>query len=447
MRSPPAARTGGLTARPRAILGPKMRALLAFVAALSVVIWTLLTPSRAHAGRPEWAAARGQGLARKGDCVAAVPLLEEAELARHRPLVASALAKCYVALGELLKAADLYHAIANEEPARGWSYNDRNAWKEAKKRAVELDARIPTITLSIPESYDGLDVLLNGKSWVDPLEPKQVAPDTTVEIEAQAKDTEVFTIKLVLAEGERHVLELRLRKKVKPPPPDKKPEGPSTFLGARFRGYLMPKPIVNLVYDGGATLFAPGGGFTLETHVGGAVLVFSAAYASFGIPEMPLKPSGAPDTDYEIVESDLHGLFATMDILYNKPLDDAGRLSFRIGVSVGVGWLFYGNLYRTQAYPTKQSGDDPYLYAKCNGPNDPFGSFRYCNQLDADATHYPNYAEPSWFQGGRLPTVFPFLAVPLLGLSWTPSPSVGIDLEAAPSVTGIMMGLGFRYGL
>lgn len=424
----------------------KIAALLAVCAAALLV---LFAPRRAEAGRPEWAAARGQGLARKGDCVAAVPLLEEAELARHRPLVASALARCYVALGELLKAAELYHAIAAEEPARGWSYNDRNAWKEAKKRAVELDARIPTITLSIPESYEGLDVLINGKSWVDPLEPKQVAPDTAVEIEAQAKDTDVFTIKLVLAEGERHVLELRLRRKAKPPAP-KKPsvdEGPTTFLGARFRGYLMPKPIVNAVYEGGATLFAPGGGLTVETHVGGAVLIFSAAYANYRVPEMPIKPKGAPDTDYEIVESDLQALFATMDILYNKPLDDAGHWSFRIGVSFGVGWMFYGNLYRTQAYPTKQSGSDPYLYAKCKGPNDPFGSFRYCNQLNADATHYPGYTEPSWFEGGKVPTVFPFLAVPQLGLSWTPTPSVGIDLEVATSVSGLLMGLGFRYGL
>lgn len=420
---------------------------LPLFAAAVLSLAALLTPSSAHAGRPEWAAARGQGLARKGDCVAAVPLLEEAELARHRPLVASVLARCYVALGELLKASELYHAIAAEEPARGWSYGDRTAWKEAKKRAEEVDARIPTITLSIPESYDGLDVLINGKSWVDPLEPKQVAPDTNVEIEAQAKDTEVFTIKLVLAEGERHVLELRLRRKPKPPPPKKAEEGPTTFLGARFRGYLMPKPIVNALYDGGATLFAPGGGLTVETHVGGAVLIFSAAYANYGVPEMPLKPSGAPDTDYEIVESDLQALFATMDILYNKPLDDARHWSFRIGVSLGVGWMFYGNLYRTQAYPTKQSGSDPYLYQKCKGPNDPFGTFRYCNQLNADATRYPGYTEPSWFEGGKVPTVFPFLAVPILGLSWTPTPSVGIDLEAATSVSGVMLGLGFRYGL
>jgi hypothetical protein len=407
-------------------------------------------PRRAEAGRAEWAAAKGQGLARKGDCVAATPLLEEAELARHRPTTASALAGCYVALGELLRAAELYHAIAEEEPQRGWTAGDRRAADGAKQKAAELDARIPTLTLSISESYDDLDVLINGKSWSDPLEPKQLPPDTQIEIEATAKDTDVFTTKLVLAEGERRVLELRLTRKSAKPKPSARPtapSGPSTWLGARFRGFLMPKFMVNTVFDSGATLFAPGGGLTVGTKVGDAVLVFSAAYANYRVPEMPIKPIGKPDTEYEIVESDLQALFATVDILWNRELDDAGKWSVRLGIGVGVGWLFYGNLYRTQAYPTTQSGNDPYFYAKCRGPNNPAGSFRYCNQLDADAEHYPGYTEPSWLDGGKLPTVFPFLAFPELGLSFTPSRNVAIDLDVALTVSGLMMGLGFRYGL
>lgn len=414
--------------------------------ALAAAAITWLHPATAHAGRPEWAAAKGQALAKKGDCVAATPLLEEAELARHRPSVASALAGCYVSLGDLLRAAELYHAIAGEEPARGWTLADRRAAADAKKRAEELDARIPTITLSIPESYDDLDVLIDGRSWVDPLEPKKVAPDTAVEIEAQARGTEVFKTKLVLPEGERRVLELRLPRKVKPAPP-KPASGSTTWIGGRFRGYLLPKFIVNTVFDSGATLFAPGGGLTLQTQAGDATLVFSVAYANYRVPEMPIKPVGAPDTEYEIVESDLQALFATVDILWSKQLDSAGHWSARLGLGVGAGWLFYGNLFRTQAYPTKSSNNDPYLYAKCQGPNKPFGSFRYCNQLDADATHYPGYSEPSWFDGGKLPTVFPFLAFPEIGLSWTPAPNVGLDLEISTTVSGLMLGLGFRYGL
>lgn len=419
---------------------------LAVVVALATLMLLVLTPRTALAGRPEWAAARGMGLAKKGDCVAATPLLEESELARHRPVVASALAGCYVKLGELLKASELYHAIAEEEPARGWTYMDRAAAKGAKKKAEEVDARIPTLTLSIVEAYDDLDVLIDGKSWVDPLEPKKLAPDTSVEIEVQAKDTDVFTTKLVLSEGERRVLEIRLRRKPKKPPP-RRDQRSTTWIGARFRGYMMPKPIINAVYDGGATIFAPGGGLTLETRSGDASFIFSAGYASLAFPEMPIKKSGTPDTDYEIAESDLMSLFATLDVLYNKPLDDAGHWTFRVGASVGVGWMFWGNLYRTQAHPTKQSGSDPYLYVKCKGPNNPFGTFRYCNELESDKTHYPGYTESSWLDGGKLPTVFPFLAFPLMGFGWTPTNHFGMDLQVAPSIAGVMVDLGFRIGL
>ncbi|MEZ4301175.1 MAG: hypothetical protein R3B70_39935, partial [Polyangiaceae bacterium] len=129
-------------------------------------------PRRAEAGRPEWAAARGMALAKKGDCVAATPLLEESELARHRPSVALSLAGCYVALGELIRASELYHAIAAEEPARSWTVADRRAAKAAGPKATEVDARIPTITLSIAEAYEDLDILLDGRSWTDLLEPK-----------------------------------------------------------------------------------------------------------------------------------------------------------------------------------------------------------------------------------------------------------------------------------
>lgn len=411
-----------------------------------------LAPATAAAGRAEWAAARGLGLAKKGDCVNATPLLEEAELARHRPVTASALAGCYVSLGELLKAEELYRAIAEEEPTRGWTASDRRAAAQAKGRAAELDARIPTVTLSIEESYDDLDVLINGKTWKDPLEPKKVAPDTAVEIEVQAKDTDVFTTKVVLSEGERRVVKVHLERNKKKAPPRRKrpqggPEGPSTWIGARFRGYVIPKFLLNVAWDSGATIFAPGGGLTLQTRAGDALFVFSVAYANYRVPEMPIKPVGTPDTEYEIVESDLQALFGTIDILFDKQLDDKGKWSGRVGLGVGVGWMFFGNLYRSQAYPTKTSGSDPYLYAKCLGPNNPFGSFRYCNQLNSDATHYPGYTEPSWFSGGKLPTVFPFLAIPEIGLSWQPAPNVGLDLEVAASISGIMLGLGFRYGL
>ena len=108
---------------------------------------------------------------------------------------------------------------------------------------------------------------------------------------------------------------------------------------------------------------------------------------------------------------------------------------------------FLGDLTRTQAFPSGFKPGDPYTYQKCNGPNDPRGSFRYCNTLDKDAAHYDGYAEPSWFNGGIRPLIFPWLVLPELGFTWKPTPSIAVDLEGGVTLSGFLTGLGVRVGL
>src|SRR4029078_13224649 len=89
----------------------------------------------------------------------------------------------------------------------------------------------------------------------------------------------------------------------------------------------------------------------------------------------------------------------TGSLIWNVQMDSLGRFHFRIGAGIGVGWMFAGDLGRTQAYPQWGPWDDPASYVKCSGPNSPAGQFRCCNQLDKDADHYNGYTEPSWFAG------------------------------------------------
>src|SRR5262249_41980106 len=118
----------------------------------------------------------------------------------------------------------------------------------------------------------------------------------------------------------------------------------------------------------------------------------------------------------------------------------------RAGGSIGIGWTFAGELYRTQAYPPR-GAKSPYDWVKCTGPDNPPGTFRYCNQLDKDADHYDGFAEPNWFQGGARPLISPWVAFPQLGLTVSPSPKFALDLEAGLTLSGILTGLGFRFGL
>ena len=109
-------------------------------------------------------------------------------------------------------------------------------------------------------------------------------------------------------------------------------------------------------------------------------------------------------------------------------------------------------MYRVQAYPPNfkpgvVTPGNPYTYLACRGPNNPRGTYAYCNELDADASHYPGYTEPDWFHGGIRPSLFPWLVVPQLGLSFRPASNVAIDVDTGVSISGILTTLGVRFGL
>jgi hypothetical protein len=390
-------------------------------------------------------------LAKAGQCVEALPLLEEAEAARHRPSTALVLADCYVNTGELLQASVLYHMVAEEKPARAHSAADRAAIKAAGRKVRDVDKRIPTLTFLVPSDYEDVEITVNGDPLERTDEPRKVSPDVTLKIVMRAKGRKERAQELFLAEGERRVIDVKLD--------PRGPEGdrpasvispksePRTWLGAGYRGYVVPRFVMNFFGDGGRTAVVPGGAVTLTRSSGSFDYAFSLGYGAYFLGPTPFKSSGTPDTEYEIIESDLSALEATVEIRYNIVLDRARRWRLRVGGGLGVGYMFLGGLYRTQAYPTSLVPGDPYTYQKCAGPNDPPGSFRYCNQLDKDADHYDGYSDASWFDGGARPLVYPWVVLPEVGISFHPTPRVAIDLDVATSLSGIMTSLGVRFGL
>ncbi|MFO0755518.1 MAG: tetratricopeptide repeat protein [Byssovorax sp.] len=399
----------------------------------------------AVAGPGDTAGQKGQFFARKGNCEKAVPLLEEAELARHRPSFAVPLADCYLVLGEIVQASELYDTVAADKPERFWVGTDYNAQKTAKKKAAEVGARLPTVRFESAERYTDLEVELGGKVLSDPTAPKKVAPDASIPLVVRAKGRKELRDKLVLNEGEHRTVKLRLE----PLTPPAKPAGPSagTWIGARYRGVIIPRFVMNIAADGGRFLIVPGAAATLTIPSGDIDLMISLGYLSYRMGDTPFKPKDRPDTEWEIISSDLQALTATLDLLWTIPIDRGGHFSFRIGGGVGIGYTFLGDLYRTQAYPADFKPGDPYTYLKCEGPNNPRGSYRYCNTLDKDATHYGGYTEPSWFARGIRPLIFPWLTLPELGFTYKPVPQVAIDIEGGVTLSGFLTGLGLRVAL
>lgn len=414
----------------------------------------VLPAGRAEAAPPSAAEVKGrQGLlaAKGGDCITAIPLLEEAEDAKHRPVIASALAGCYVKVGDLVRASDVYLALSQESVTRAHTRDDKAAIWGAKKKAAQLDERIPTISFKPAEAYEGLEIAVDGARVEELDTPRRVDPNVTFTVTARAAGRKPFEASLELEEKERRelVVKLELAPKVAPKDADEgDPKGRrATWVGARFRGMIIPQFLMNAFGEGGATVFVPGVDVTLTRSMSAADVVFSLGYSSYGMGEVPFKLRGRPDTEYEILESDMHALLATAGIMWSVPLDSGGRWNFRFGAGIGVGVVFAGGLYRTQAYPLIGSPSDPASYVKCGGPNNPEGTFRYCNQLDKDADHYGGYAEPSWFSGGARPLIFPWLTIPEVGLAWRVTPRVTMDLGLGLSLSGAMVSLGGRYGL
>ena len=406
----------------------------------------LAAPS-ALAGPGDTAAVKGLALARRGDCVKAVPFLEDAELARHRPSVAIPLADCYVALGDLPHAAEMYHVVADEKPARFWVRTDYNAQKSAAGTATDLDVRIPTVRFEPDDDYEDLEIEVNGHVLAEPTEPRQVQADVSIPIVMRAKGYVDHTEKVVLNERERRTFRVHLEPRVQ-----KKPRTPvepvgSTWIGARYRGVVIPKFVMNAVAEGGRSLVVPGGAVTLTVPTTSFDVTIAIGYLSYRMADAPFKPSGTPDTEWELVSSDLQALTASVDLMWRFPLDAAKVWTFRLGGGVGAGWTFLGDMSRTQAYPANGKVGDPYTYLPCKGPNNPGGTFRYCNTLDKDATRYPGYTEPNWFNHGIRPLIFPWAVLPEIGLTWRPTPRFAVDLETGISISGLLTSLGIRVAL
>ncbi len=448
------------------MVGNSQRIRWSSIAAMTLSL-TAATPAQAVAPPPE--AKQGLSLAQRGECKAAVPLLETAEKKHSSPTTAVALANCLVKMGDLARAYELYTAAAQAKPASDWTASDKLSQKAAAERGSKLEKRLGTIRLKPADKYEDLVVTIDGRTIENPLSPFRVRAGRKLHLRAEAKGHETFDIDLTLREGETQGVPLPLNTKKKKPtggnpmvesglpesaedesPPAataRRKRGPSIWLGAEYRGYVIPTFAVNILGDGGKTIFVPGAAVSLTRSWSRYDVAFGISYASFKVSDMPFKAKSAPKTDYELIDSDLQTLQAALELYFRTPLDDRGRWQLRVGAGAGIGWTFLGDLKRTQAYFQDEGDTNTDHLQKCIGPNNPPGTFRFCNELDADFNHYDGYREPNWSRGGYRPLIYPWLAIPEIGITWRASRTVAIDLQTALSISGIMTGLGVRYGL
>lgn len=220
------------------------------------------------------------------------------------------------------------------------------------------------------------------------------------------------------------------------------------LIGARYRGIVVPKFMQNVFASGGRDVYVHAFGPEFGIRKNGFEINLSPWLAFYSVEDMPFKGKNDNIYAWELLTSKLKILYLTSDFLWSHEFTP--QIALNYGVGVGLGFVF-GDLYRVQSYPTAQ-GQDPADYSKCPGPRapapgevgfDPNTGQTYC---DDSNSHYGNYTEPNWANGGSKPIVFPWLALQT-GLRFKPSRSVVGRFDVGFGTSGFFFGVGLDYGL
>jgi hypothetical protein len=164
---------------------------------------------------------------------------------------------------------------------------------------------------------------------------------------------------------------------------------------------------------------------------------FSIWYAAYSMKDTPFKASSDGVDAWEIVKSEIKVIYLTADFLWSH--DFAPEFALNYGLGAGFGFVF-GDLHRNQAYPPDGAEGDEYKWQKCVSPGVPHP---YCGD---DNSHYGDYTEPSWADGGSKPIIFPWLVFQT-GFRYKPHRNFVARLDAGFGTSGFFFGIGADYGL
>jgi len=238
---------------------------------------------------------------------------------------------------------------------------------------------------------------------------------------------------------------------VDPHDPYEEPGKRYLFIGARYRGVVIPQFLLNAFVNEGKTIYSNTVGIEMDIRKDGFSLIPALSYSELGTGGYVLfHQKGSPTNvagNYSVVSSELKTIFASLDILWSARLNRV--LDFEYGLGVGLGALF-GDLYTNWVYPDANgnipSQDTNQKFSLCTS-EDP--SRPGCNKKDhqgTDTARVNNYSEPGWFSGGSKPSMYLWLT-PQVGLRIKPAKEFEARLGLGFAVTGPWFGLSGAYGL
>lgn len=213
-------------------------------------------------------------------------------------------------------------------------------------------------------------------------------------------------------------------------------------LGLRLRYVAIPKFIVNLFADGGATIDGFHYGIEYATGSRDFQVAFAAMYGGYSMDPAFIKAKGEIIEGWERAHIDLNSLHFTSSFLWSTAFTQKEPgFRFLYGAEVGLGFLF-GEIIHYQVMPKDPNSKlDPTQteWIPCTG----VGAHPYCGD---ENEHFGNYSEPSWFNGGAKPVFLPWLSFNT-GVAYT-SRQFGARLDVGYNLfNGPFVGLAGHYGI
>jgi hypothetical protein len=216
------------------------------------------------------------------------------------------------------------------------------------------------------------------------------------------------------------------------------------FVGARYRGIIIPKFVLNLFADGGDTVYLHGFGPEVAIRKNGFEYNLAAWLAFYSMDDTLFKGSSDGENAWEFVKSDMKILYLSSDFLWTNELAPGFGLNY--GGALGLG-LVFGDLVRHQAWrPDGTAAGNENVYQKCAGPGDTGSSVTPAVPDYCEGDEHLGEAEPSWANGGSKPIVFPWLALQT-GIRYKPHRNFAARLDLGVGTSGFFFGLGADYGL
>jgi hypothetical protein len=232
---------------------------------------------------------------------------------------------------------------------------------------------------------------------------------------------------------------------------EEKPGKQYLFIGAHYRGNVVPQFMINLFVDEGKTIYTNAGGIELDLRKDGFSLIPALTFQELNTGDILFKEKDTKDIaqNYSMVNSSLYVLYARADLLWS-PAKISKNVEFEAGVGLGVGTVF-GHLVNNWVREDPNGsleGENGKHYTPCETAQNPANG-NGCNKVEhknSDVDKVGRYHEKDWFQGGAQPVFFPWIT-PQIGLRFKPIKQFVARLGIGFGLTGFWFGLSGQYGL